>query len=198
MKKLVLAALIASAPFISFAQPKIDQAAPSFNEKDSTGKSHQLSDFKGKWVVLEWYNKDCPYVKKHYDSQNMQKLQAEYTGKGVVWVSVISSAPGKQGYLTAAQAEEVRAKAGSKASAIIIDEDGNMGKAYDAKTTPHMYVINPEGQLVYMGAIDSNDSSNPKVIPESENYVKAALDAGMNKQPIKTKVTKAYGCSVKY
>lgn len=198
MMRLILAAVLMAAPISSLAQPKIDQAAPAFTEKDSTGKSHQLSDFKGKWVVLEWYNKDCPYVKKHYDSQNMQKLQAEYTGKDVAWITVISSAPGKQGYLTPAQAEEVRAQAGSKATAILIDEDGNMGRAYDAKTTPHMYVINPEGQLVYMGAIDSNDSSNPKVIPQSENHVKAALDAGMNKQPIKTKVTKAYGCSVKY
>lgn len=183
---------------VSWAQPQINAAAPAFSEVDAAGKTHALSDYKGKWVVLEWYNKDCPFVKKHYGSKNMQKLQEDYTAKGVVWLTVISSAKGEQGYLDPAAALEDAKKTGSKATAVLIDEDGTMGKAYDARVTPHMYVINPQGNLVYMGAIDDNSSSNAKVIAKSENYVKSALDAAMAGKEVKTTVTKAYGCTVKY
>lgn len=183
---------------VAQAEVKVDAPAPTFSEKDATGKMHNLADYKGKWVVLEWYNKDCPYVKKHYGSQNMQKLQKEFTGKGVQWLSVISSAEGQQGYLKPEEATANAKTAGSAATSVLLDPDGNMGKAYDAKTTPHMFVIDPEGKVVYAGAIDSNDSSNPKTIATSENYVKAALDAGMSGKEIKTKSSKPYGCSVKY
>lgn len=180
------------------AEVKVDTPAPTFTEKDATGKNLSLADMKGKWVVLEWFNKDCPYVKKHYGSQNMQKLQAEYTKKGVQWMTVISSAEGQQGYMSPADAQANAKALGSAATATLIDADGTMGKAYGAKVTPHMFVINPEGKVVYAGAIDNNDSADPKTIAKSENYVKAALDAGMAGKAITTKTSKAYGCGVKY
>lgn len=183
---------------MAFAEVKVDSPAPNFTEKDANGKSHSLTDMKGKWVVLEWFNKDCPYVKKHYGSQNMQKLQAEYTKKGVQWMTVISSAEGQQGYLNPADALANAKAAGSGATATLIDADGTMGKAFGAKVTPHMFVINPEGKVVYAGAIDSNDSADPKTIAKSENYVKSALDAGLAGKAIVTKTSKAYGCGVKY
>lgn len=201
MKKLisVLAAITMLALPISVgAEAVAGKAAPAFEVKDSTGKTHKLSDFKGKWVVLEWYNKDCPYVKKHYSVQNMQKLQKTYTGKGVQWLSVISSAKGKQGHLTAAEAVKVAKEANSSATAVLLDESGVMGKAYDAKTTPHMFVINPEGNVVYAGGIDDNDSADSSVIAKSKNFVAAALDEGMAGKQVTTTSARPYGCSVKY
>lgn len=197
MKMLIpFLSLMIAAP--AFAEVKIDAAAPAFSVKDSTGKAHTLTENKGKWVVLEWYNKDCPYVRKHYDSKNMQGLQSKYMGQGVVWYSVISSAKGKQGFLENAEVAPTFAKEGAKPTAVLIDTDGTMGKAYGAKTTPHMYVINPQGNVVYAGAIDDNNSADAKVIPKSKNYVAAALDAGMAGKPIESKSTAAYGCGVKY
>lgn len=172
--------------------------APDFKEKASSGKDYSLDTLKGQWVVLEWYNKDCPYVKKHYSSNNMQKLQKKYTEKDVVWLSVISSAKGKQGHLTAAEAQKNKKQSKSNATDILLDFDGNMGKAYGAKTTPHMYVINPKGTLVYAGGIDDNNSANPKVIPDSKNFVVAALEQAMNGKKVTTPQAKPYGCSVKY
>lgn len=172
--------------------------APAFEVKDATGKSHTLAEHKGKWLVLEWYNKDCPYVKKHYESGNMQKLQKAYVEKGVTWLAVISSAKGSQGHLTPEQAIEVAKSSDSGANAILLDESGTMGRAYGAKTTPHMYVIDPQGMIVYAGAIDDNDSSDPKVIPTSKNFVVAALDSAMAEKPVEISSTKPYGCSVKY
>lgn len=192
---LLIAVLMASP---AFAEVKADSPAPQFTETDATGKSHSLKDFAGKWVVLEWFNKDCPYVKKHYGSKNMQDLQKTYTAKGVIWLSVISSAPGKQGHQTPAEALAEAKASGSAATAVLLDVDGNMGKAYGAKTTPHMYVINPQGQIAYMGAIDDNDSANPNVIPKSKNHVREALDLAMAGKPVTLKTTKPYGCSVKY
>lgn len=180
------------------AEVKVDAPAPAFSEKDAAGKTHSLQDYKGQWLVLEWYNKGCPYVKKHYGSKNMQNLQATYTGKGVRWLTVISSAEGMQGYLTPAEAIKNAKAVGSKATAILIDSDGSMGKAYGAKTTPHMFVVNPEGVVVYAGAIDNNDSSDPRTIASSENYVKAALDSAMQGQAVAVKSSKPYGCSIKY
>lgn len=174
------------------------KAAPAFSVVDATGKTHSLKDYAGKWVVLEWFNKDCPYVKKHYGSKNMQKLQETYTQKGVVWLTVISSAKGKQGYLEPKEALEVFKTHGSTPTAILLDASGSMGKAYDAKTTPHMFVIDPKGTLVYAGAIDDNDSSDPAVIPTSKNYLAAALDAAMKGEKVAVASTKPYGCSVKY
>lgn len=198
MKKLILAIAMMVLPTTVNAQAVAGKDAPAFEVKDSAGKTHKLSDYKGKWLVLEWYNKDCPYVKKHYGSQNMQKIQKTYTGKGVQWLSVISSAKGKQGNLSAADALKVAKETGSNATAVLLDESGVMGKAYDAKTTPHMFVINPQGKVVYAGGIDDNDSANSDVIAKSKNYVTTALDESLAGKPVSTASARPYGCSVKY
>lgn len=199
MKSMIFSALLVFAAG-AFAEVKVDAAAPDFSVKDANGKVQTLKDYKGKWLVLEWYNKDCPFVKKHYGSNNMQALQKDYTGKGVAWLSVISSAKGKQGYLEPKEAVKNSKKVASAASAILLDTDGKMGHDYDASTTPHMFVINPEGNVVYAGAIDDNDSSDPKTIKGAKNFVREALDAGMSpqKREIAVKTHKPYGCSVKY
>lgn len=199
MKSLIVAlALSLGAPMIAHADAVPGQPAPAFDVKDANGKSQTLAGLKGKWVVLEWTNKDCPYVKKHYSSKNMQGLQKSYTGKGVTWFTVISSKKGEQGNLAPADALKVAKENGSSSTAVLIDESGAMGKAYGAKTTPHMFVINPEGTVVYAGGIDDNDSANPAVIAKSKNYVSAALDAAMTGKPVETASARPYGCSVKY
>lgn len=175
------------------------QPAPDFSVQDAAGDTHTLEDYQGQWLVLEWFNKDCPYVKKHYSSDNMQTLQRTYGEKGVQWLTVISSAEGKQGYETPEDALKVAKSHNLAASSpLLLDVSGDMGRAYDARTTPHMYIINPEGILVYAGAIDDNDSANPAVIPESTNYVAVALDQALAGQPITTAATRPYGCTVKY
>lgn len=174
------------------------EAAPDFSLPDTAGQSHSLAEHKGSYVVLEWINHDCPFVKKHYDSGNMQQLQSEYTRKGVVWYSVASSAPEKQGHYTAEQWNELSAEKKSAASGVLLDPDGAVGKLYGAQTTPHMYIVDPDGKLIYQGAIDSKSSTNPGDIEGSENYVKKALDEAMSGQPVSNASTKAYGCSVKY
>jgi peroxiredoxin len=188
-----------SLPSLALAVALPGQPAPDFSETDASGATQALSDYKGQWLVLEWFNKDCPYVRKHYGSGNMQAVQEKYTAQDVKWLAVISSAAGKQGYL---EPDQALAEAGAhnlKASApFLLDTDGSMGKAYGAKTTPHMFVINPEGEVVYAGAIDDNDSASPRAIDGATNYVAAALDAGMNGQPIAVASSRAYGCSVKY
>ena len=186
--------------YCSFAEVKVDGPAPDFSVMDATGKTQNLSNYRGKWLVLEWYNKDCPFVKKHYGSKNMQGIQKEYAKKGVAWLSVISSAKGKQGYLEPKEAVTNAKTVASSATAILLDSDGKMGHTYDAKTTPHMFVINPQGSVVYAGAIDDNDSSDPESLKGATNFVKAALDAGMSPQAkaIEVKSHPPYGCSVKY
>lgn len=198
MKKIsaLLITLVVSS--FAFADATPGQKAPAFELKNMKGETVTLVSQAGKWVVLEWTNKDCPYVKKHYESNNMQKLQKDYTGKGVVWMTINSSAKGKQGHLTAAEAMKQTKDVKSVASQYLIDENGAVGKAYGAKTTPHMFVIDPKGMVVYAGAIDDNDSSNPKVIPASKNYVAMALEAGMSNKPVTTATSKPYGCGVKY
>ena len=166
--------------------------AAAFTLKDLAGKEHSLSDFAGKTVVLEWVNYGCPYVKKHYSSNNMQKLQEAYTAKDVVWLAVASGNTAKG--LTQADAN----KAGSKATAVLLDPTGKTGKAYDAKTTPHMIIIDKDGHIAYDGAIDSNSSSDAADIESSENYVSAALDAVLAGETVAKAKTKPYGCSVKY
>ncbi len=201
MKSIFLAlaalAFIAS-PMTAHAAPKIGEAAPEFTGTDSNGNVHKLSDFKGKTVVLEWTNPQCPFVVKHYDSGNMQKLQTEYTAKDVIWLSINSSAIGKEGNQSAEEANTYMDDKKSAATARILDPTGVIGKAYEAKVTPHMYVINKEGVLVYEGAIDDNDSNKQEDIATSKNYVKAALDALAEGKPIESAQTKAYGCGVKY
>lgn len=198
MKKILLSAALVLCASLAWADAKVGSPAPDFSVTDANGKVHKLSDFKGKFVVLEWYNKDCPYVRKHYDSKNMQGLQASMTGQGIVWLSVISSAPGKQGHLAPADALKNASKEGSKATAVLIDDKGTMGKAYGAKTTPHMYLIDPQGVLRYNGAIDSNDSADPKTIATSENYIARAVASAQKGEKIAKETSKPYGCSVKY
>ena len=182
----------------AMASVKTGNTAPEFTAVDSNGVSHNLSDFAGKTVVLEWTNDGCPYVVKHYSSGNMQAIQKAATDDGVVWLSVISSAPGKQGHVDGAGANALTTDRGASPTAVLLDPAGDIGRLYNAKTTPHMYVINGEGNVVYQGAIDSNRSSNPAVIPTSTNYVTAALDAvAKGEAPAKTQ-SEPYGCSVKY
>ena len=194
--KSTLALLVAAGT--AFAAPQVGQPAPEFTLTDSNGQSHNLSDFKGKFVVLEWLNHGCPFVVKHYAGGNMQGLQKEYTGKDVVWLSIVSSAPGKQGHMSPEETNKAKEEKGSAATAILIDEDGTVGKLYDAKVTPELFVINPDGNLVYAGAIDDKKSTDAADIAGATNYVKQALDEAMAGQPVSTRQTKAYGCPVKY
>ena len=187
--------------FLTFTlQARVESGtkAPDFTLANEWGMKVSLSDHRGKIVVLEWYNKDCPFVRKHYDSKNMQKLQQKWTAKGVVWFSIISSAEGKQGYLTQKQAQENKKASGSAATAVLLDSSGQVGKLYDAKTTPHMYIVNKKGVLLYQGAIDSNSSYDPAVIPESVNYVDEVLAKMISGKKVVAGSTAAYGCSVKY
>lgn len=197
--KLLVTLLTCAVASISFADElKVGTEAPAFTLKDTTGKEHSLADFKGKFVVLEWFNEGCPFVKKHYTSGNMQKLQQEYTGKDVVWLSINSSAPGEQGHMTAESAPKTMSDWKIKATQILFDHDGKVGKMYGAKTTPHMFVIDKEGKLAYQGAIDSKASANTADLADAENYVKVALDSTMAGKPVSNASTKPYGCSVKY
>lgn len=176
----------------------IGEKAPNFTLTDSNGKTHSLSDFKGKYVVLEWVNYGCPFVKKHYGSGNMQKLQETYTSKDVVWLAICSSAPGNQGFFKGDELQKAIKEHNSKATAYLIDADGTVGNMYEAKTTPNMYIINPEGTLVYAGAIDDKPSVDPEDIKTSMNYVSSALDQAMSGKAIAVKTTQPYGCGVKY
>jgi peroxiredoxin len=198
--KLLLTALtcLASTSLFAADSPAVGSAAPDFSVTDSKGKTHSVSQYKGKTVVLEWFNPECPFVKKHYGSGNMQKLQDEFAGKGVVWLTIDSSAAGKEGNLTPEQAEKQITEWKMKSTALVLDPDGKAGQTYGAKNTPHMFIINPAGKLIYAGAIDSKASPNPADIPSSTNYVKAALDESMAGKPVTTASTKPYGCSVKY
>lgn len=200
MIKHVVMAGVLSAVLAAGVQAEVTTgaAAPDFTLTDTSGTSHNLSDFKGKVVVLEWVNHGCPFVVKHYSPGNMQGLQADYTSKGVVWLSICSSAEGKQGYYTAEGWQKLNAEKGGKATAILLDPEGTVGKLYGAKTTPHMYVINAEGTLVYQGAIDDKPSTDSDDIPGAKNYVKAALDEVLAGKPVTTGQTKPYGCGVKY
>jgi len=172
--------------------------APDFTLTDTNGSEHSLSDFAGKPVVLEWFNAGCPFVQKHYSKGNMQNLQSTYTEEGVVWLTIVSSAPGKQGHGSAVEHNAKISEWKIASSAFLIDEDGTVGKAYDAKVTPHMFVINAEGEVVYEGAIDSKRSTSPDDIPDSTNYVKEALDAVLAGEAVDVASTQPYGCSVKY
>lgn len=178
--------------------PKIGAPAPNFSLPSVDGKTRSLGDFKGKYVVLEWFNPGCPFVQKHYQSENMQSLQKEFTGKGVEWLTIDSSAPGAQGYLTPEEAKKQMSEWKMNSTAFLLDPDGKVGHDYHATNTPHMFVIDPAGNLIYEGAIDSKASTNPDDIKNATNYVKAALDDAMAGKPVSTAQTKAYGCSVKY
>lgn len=172
--------------------------APDFKLTDINGTEHSLSDFKGKTVVLEWTNYDCPFVKKHYGSGNMQALQKKYTDQGVVWLSICSSAPGKQGNFTNEEWLKRSKAAQVKSTAILLDAEGKTGKLYGAKTTPHLFVVDTAGNIAYQGAIDDQRSWDPKTIKGAKNYVAAALDALLKGKPVAEKESQPYGCSVKY
>jgi len=177
---------------------KVGDPAPDFTATDSNGKTHHLADYKGKYVVLEWHNQGCPYTKKHYESGNMQRLQKEWTEKGVVWFTVISSAPGAQGYVTAAEENSYVKKMNAVPTAVLLDPKGDLGHMYAAKTTPHMYIIDPKGTLIYNGAIDDHATSDQSDIASSKNYVSTALQQALAGKPISDPATHPYGCSVKY
>lgn len=176
----------------------IGSPAPGFTAVDSNGKQQSLSDYKGKFVVLEWHNQGCPYTKKHYESGNMQRLQKDWTGKGVVWLTVISSAQGTQGFVTPAQENEYLRKMNAVPTAVLMDPGGTLGRLYAAKTTPHMFIIDPSGTLIYNGAIDDHPTSDASDIPSSRNYVSAALTQAMGGKTVSEPATRPYGCSVKY
>jgi peroxiredoxin len=192
-----LAIAAAAAPITTHAS-KVGAPAPEFKGTDSKGQVRNLSDFKGKWVVLEWHNEGCPYVRKHYGGNNMQKLQQEWTARGVVWLTVLSSADGQQGYMEPAQANAYFAQQHAAPTAILLDPSGEIGRLYDAKTTPHMFVINPNGVLVYNGAIDDKPTSDQADLATASNYVSAALTEGMAGRAITTATSRPYGCGIKY
>ncbi len=193
----VLAGILISA-VTALGAAKPGEPAPDFTLTDSNGEEHSLSDFEGKYVVLEWLNHNCPFVKKHYNSNNMQELQKKWTGKDVVWLSINSSAEDHKDYKTPEETNAQVEKHGAAPTAVLLDASGEVGKSYGATSTPHMFVINPEGQVIYAGAIDSDSSADPASIEGATNYVSEALEAAMAGEDIETAATKPYGCSIKY
>jgi peroxiredoxin len=178
--------------------PPVNQPAPAFTVSDTKGNTHSLDSYRGKWVVLEWFNHDCPYTKKHYKTDNMQGLQREYTANGVVWISVVSSAPGKDGYGSAADADRETIEKKASPSFVVRDTAGVLGRMYGARNTPQLFAIDPQGVLRYAGAIDDKPTSKTKDVKGAQNYLKAALDAGLAGRPIAVATTQPYGCDVKY
>ena len=198
MNYLLLPLLILGLNLPAFAAVESGEPAPDFTLKDSKGNPQKLSSYSGKFVVLEWLNPECPFVKKHYSSDNMQKLQKEYTAKGVVWLSIISSAPGKQGHRTGPQADADTKDKNASPTAVLLDPSGDVGQKYGAKTTPQIFIINPEGKVIYAGAIDNIKSTNSADCDKATNYVRETLDAALAGKPVPHPETKPYGCSVKY
>ena len=182
----------------AFAAPSIGASAPAFSLPDSNGKGHSLAEYRGKTVILEWTNDQCPFVGKHYGTGNMQALQRETTGKGMIWLSVISSAPGTQGYVQGPEANKPTTERHAAPTAVLLDPAGKVGRSYDARTTPHMYIIDAKGTLVYMGGIDDKPTTDWDDVKTAKNYVRAALDDMAKSQPIADAVTRPYGCTVKY
>ena len=181
-----------------FSAVAIGEKATDFSLQDSNGNTVSLSDFKGKNIVLEWTNHKCPFVEKHYKSDNMQSLQKDFTDKDVVWLSIVSSAKGKQGYVEGKEANEIIAQKNASPTHLLLDPEGDVGKLFGAKTTPHMYIINKKGELAYKGAIDSIASADPADTKTAENYVDIALSEMLTNKAVTTASTRPYGCSVKY
>jgi peroxiredoxin len=196
----LLAALAATvaASSLALAAPIVGKPAPEFTATDTNGKSRSLADYKGKTVILEWTNDGCPYVKKHYGAGNMQELQQEITAAGGIWLSIISSAPGKQGYVKGAEANQLTASRNAKPTAVLLDPAGAIGRAYEAQTTPHMFVVDAKGTLRYMGAIDDQPTTDASTIPAARNYVREAFKAVSSGGTVAETATDPYGCSVKY
>jgi peroxiredoxin len=197
MRRVWLGVVMAGLAGVAVALPP-GSMAPDFKGVDSNGVTHSLSEYKGKYVVLEWANQGCPYEQKHYLSGNMESLQKQWTAKGVVWLSVISSAPGQQGYVSPAEENEYLQKMKAAPTAAILDPTGAIGHLYDARTTPHMFVIDPAGKIVYQGALDDKPSPDPATLKGADNYLSDALTAALAGKPVAVPVTKPYGCSVKY
>jgi Redoxin len=198
MRNLILISAVAAIAAPAFAVPRLGAPAPAFTAKDSNGRTVSLSQFRGKTVVVEWNNPGCPFVKKHYDSGNMQKTQAAAAGQGVVWLTVNSGAPGKQGHMDGAGANAFVAKSKAKPSAYILDPAGAVGRAYSASTTPEMFVIDAKGTLLYKGGIDDKPTANVADVPGARNHVLAALADMKAGRKVAVADTRSYGCSVKY
>jgi peroxiredoxin len=198
LRRTFIALCVSAVTVTVHAAPAVGQAAPDFTLTDAGGKAVRLSDFRGKHVVLEWTNPGCPYVRKHYDSGNMPATQKEAVDKGVVWLSINSTAKSSSEYLPPAQLVSWQKERKAQPSAVLMDEEGSVGKAYGARTTPHMYIIDPQGRLIYAGGIDSIASSNPADIRKAVNYVRQGVNEALAGKPISAATTRAYGCSIKY
>jgi peroxiredoxin len=188
---LLLVATPGTAASLSTGEP-----APNFTLPDTSGAEHSLEDFRGKYVVLEWLNHGCPFVRAHYGAGNLQALQERWTDEGVVWLSIVSSAPGKQGHHPPAEADRLTEEKGAAPTAVLLDPEGEVGRAYAARTTPHMFVIGPEGTLLYQGALD--DDPRVRAPRAATNYVTAALESARSGETVAVDATRPYGCSVKY
>lgn len=200
MKRLLMTSVVAVVSLFSaaaFAAAVVGQPAPDFSAQDTSGKPHRLADYKGKYVVLEWVNPGCPFVRKHYQG-NMQATQEEAISKGAIWLAINSTAESQSDYLPPAKMGEWMQGKNASATATLIDADGRIGKAYGAKTTPHMYIIDPKGTLIYAGAIDSVPSTRLEDLDKATNYVKQAFAELQAGKPLSKSVTTAYGCAVKY
>lgn len=201
MRKLLSVASLVSLAFVAGqagAAATVGQVAPAFTATDASGKPVSLADFKGKTVVLEWVNPGCPFVQKHYSAANMQGTQKDATGKGVVWLTINSTSTDASDYLPPAEMAKWMQQQKAAATATLMDADGKVGRAYGARTTPHMYIVDPAGKLVYAGGIDDKPSANVADIPRATNYVKAALNESLAGKPITQANTRPYGCSIKY
>jgi hypothetical protein len=195
--RILVAVMLCAVPLL-IAAAKVGDAAPEFTATASTGKTVRLTDYRGKYVVLEWHNNGCPYVGKHYNSGNMQRLQKHWTSQGVVWFTVLSSAPGKQGYVTAGEENDYLTKEQAAPTAALLDPTGEIGHLYAAKTSPQMVVISPQGVVIYSGAIDDKPTTDLQDVQGATNYVSLALEQSMSGKPVQTPATRPYGCSVKY
>jgi len=201
MKKWLAASAVVGFALIAFSAAwaaRVGEAAPDFTATDSNGEVHKLSEYQGKYVVLEWTNRGCPYTQKHYSSGNMQRLQRECSGRGVIWLTVASSAPGKQGYVTGSEENAYLKQANAAPTAVLLDPAGTLGHLYDAKTTPDIFIISPKGTLIYSGAIDDRPSTDVADVNGAKNYVSLALDEATADKPVSNPTTRPYGCSVKY
>lgn len=198
MKKFFLVVALLSLASPAFAGLQVGQPAPDFTGKDTAGKEQHLADYKGKIVVLEWTNPGCPYVQKHYETGNMQALQGEEIKKGVVWLTIASSAKGREGYMSVEDANEYMKKVDSNPTARILDPSGEIGKLYGATATPHMFVIDKEGVLQYAGAIDDRPSADRETIAGAHNYVRSAVEEIEGGKSVSDALTQVYGCSIKY
>jgi hypothetical protein len=202
MKRVVFITLVAlglcASHLSAVADVKIGAPAPEFTATDDHGVSHKLSDFRGKFVVLEWHNNGCPYVQKHYNSGSMQALQKTWTDKGVAWLTIVSSAPGLQGYVTPEQSQTYVKQMKASPTAVLLDPTGAVGHLYDAKTSPQMIVIDPKGVVIYNGAIDNRPTPDPSSLTGATNYVNQTLTEALAGKPVSTPVSVPYGCTIKY